>query len=227
MQRGFVAAFILMFISGIVPSLTQLDVAGINTPSASAQTAGQESVAITDVSITGTEDENATMTLTSLTEAKLGSVQITANSGFGVDGAPVVSSLTISGVAYPLDWVHAAADRLTIEPDSEIDLQPGTEMVVEWSKGDGVLPPVESYRAAIEEAPRLDTEALPSGDEAPTNSGVAEGVDLRSRAAVSEPNPLDRAAVAQGTLFRVLRTTRSQYLIGDISLIRAKSREIP
>lgn len=201
MQRGFVAAFILMFISGIVPSLTQLDVAGINTPSASAQTAGQESVAITDVSITGTEDENATMTLTSLTEAKLGSVQITANSGFGVDGAPVVSSLTISGVAYPLDWVHAAADRLTIEPDSEIDLQPGTEMVVEWSKGDGVLPPVESYRAAIEEAPRLDTEALPSGDEAPTNSGVAEGVDLRSRAAVSEPNPLDRAAVAQGDPF--------------------------
>lgn len=200
MQRGFVAAFILMFISGIVPSLTQLDVAGINTPSASAQTAGQESVAITDVSITGTEDENATMTLTSLTEAKLGSVQITANSGFGVDGAPVVSRLTVSGVAYPLDWVHAAADRLTIEPGSEIDLQPGTEIVVEWSMGEGVLPPAESYRAAIEQAPRLDTEALPS-DETPTNSGVAEGVDLRSRAAVSEPNPLDRAAVAQGDSF--------------------------
>lgn len=206
MQRGFVAAFILMLISGIVPSLTQLDVAGINTPSASAQTAGQESVAITDVSITGTEDENATMTLTSLTEAKLGSVQITANSGFGVDGAPVVSSLTISGVAYPLDWVHAAADRLTIEPGSEIDLQPGTEIVVEWSKGDGVLPPAESYRAAMEQAQRLDTEALPSGDETPTNSGVAEGVDLRSRAAVSEPNPLDRAAVAQGDPF-----SRAQY----------------
>ncbi len=201
MQRGFVAAFILMFISGIVPSLTQLDVAGINTPSASAQTAGQESVAITDVSITGTEDENATMTLTSLTEAKLGSVQITANSGFGVDGAPVVSSLTISGVAYPLDWVRAAADRLTIEPDSEIDLQPGTEIVVEWSMGEGVLPPAESYRAAIELAPRLDTEALLGDDETPTNSGVAEGVDLRSRAAVSEPNPLDRAAVAQGDPF--------------------------
>lgn len=200
MQRGFVAAFILMFISGIVPSLTQLDVAGINTPSASAQTAGQESVAITDVSITGTEDENATMTLTSLTEAKLGSVQITANSGFGVDGAPVVSRLTVSGVAYPLDWVHAAADRLTIEPGSEIDLQPGTEIVVEWSMGEGVLPPAESYRAAIEQAPRLDTEALPS-DETPTNSGVAEGVDLRSRAAVSEPNPLDRAAVAHGDPF--------------------------
>lgn len=201
MQRGFVAAFILMLISGIVPSLTQLDVTGMNTPSASAQTAAQESVAITDVSITGAEDENATMTLTSLTAAKLGNVQITANSGFGVDGAPVLSRLTISGVAYPLEWVHAAADRLTIEPDSEIDLQPGTEIVVEWSKGDGVLPPAESYRAAMEQAQRLDTEALPSGDETPTNSGVAEGVDLRSRAAVSEPNPLDRAAVAQGDPF--------------------------
>lgn len=103
MQRGFVAAFILMLISGIVPSLTQLDVTGMNTPSASAQTAAQESVAITDVSITGAEDENATMTLTSLTAAKLGNVQITANSGFGVDGAPVLSRLTISGVAYPLE----------------------------------------------------------------------------------------------------------------------------
>ncbi|UQV59720.1 SpaA isopeptide-forming pilin-related protein [Corynebacterium propinquum] len=201
MQRGFVAAFILMLISGIVPSLTQLDVTGMNTPSASAQTAAQESVAITDVSITGAEDENATMTLTSLTAAKLGNVQITANSGFGVYGAPVLSRLTISGVAYPLEWVHAAADRLTIEPDSEIDLQPGTEIVVEWSKGEGVLPPAESYRAAMEQAQRLETEALPSGDETQTNSGVAEGVDLRSRAAVSEPNLLDRAVVAQGDPF--------------------------
>lgn len=206
MQRGFVSAFILMLISGIVPSLTQLDVTGMNTPSASAQTAAQESVAITDVSITGADDENATMTLTSLTAAKLGNVQITANSGFGVDGAPVVSRLTVSGVVYPLDWVHAAADRLTIEPDSEIDLQPGTEIVVEWSKGEGVLPPAESYRAAMEQAQRLETEALPSGDETQTNSGVAEGVDLRSRAAVSEPNPLDRAAVAQGDPF-----SRAQY----------------
>ena len=201
MQRGFVAAFILMLISGIVPSLTELDVTGMNTPSASAQTAAQESVAITDVSITGAEDENATMTLTSLTAAKLGNVQITANSGFGVDGAPVVNSLTVAGVVYPVDWVQATVDRLIIEADTEVDLQPGTEILVQWSKGEEVLPPVESYRAVMEEVSGLDSERPPAGDGVPMEGDGAGRVDLRSRAAVLDPSVLDRAAAAQGDPF--------------------------
>lgn len=200
-RRGIVAAFILLLISGIVPSLAQPDEPGIYNPTASAQTAPQESLTIADVSITGTEDENATMTLAALAPTKMGRVQITAESGFGVADAPLVNSLTIAGVVYPVDWVQATADRLTIEADTEVDLQPGTEILVQWSKEEEVLPPVDSYRAVMEEVPGLDSEALPAGDGVPVEGDGAGRVDLRSRAAVLDPSVMDRAAVAQGDPF--------------------------
>ncbi|ERJ46048.1 hypothetical protein N579_03255 [Corynebacterium pseudodiphtheriticum 090104] len=195
-----------MLIFGIVPSLAQPHVAGKYNPIASAQTASGESVVITDVSTTGAAEENVAMTLSALAPTKIGRVQVTANSGFGVVDSPVVQSLTIAGVAYPVGWVQTAADRLTIEAAAEINLESGAEIVIQWTKGEEVLPPAESFRAMMEQAPRLDTEALPNGNETPANSDVADGVDLRSRAAISEPNALDRAAVAQGDPF-----SRSQY----------------
>lgn len=195
-----------MLVLGIVPSLAQLRVAGKYNPIASAQTASGESVVITDVSTTGDDEENVAMTLLVLTPTKLDRVLVTAQSGFGVAEAPEVNSLTIAGVAYPVDWVEATSDRLVIQVDAEVALQPGTEIVVQWSKGEEVLPPIESYRSVMEQAPRLDIEALPNSNEAPANSGVADGVDLRSRAAISGPNALDRAAAAQGDPF-----SRAQY----------------
>lgn len=195
-----------MLILGIVPSLAQPHMAGKYNSVASAQTASGESVVITDVSTTGAAEENVAMTLSALAPTKIGRVQVTANSGFGVVDAPVVHSLTIAGVAYPVAWVQTTAERLTIEAASEIDLQSGAEIVIQWTKGEEVLPPAESFRAVMEQAPRLDTEPLPNTDEVPTNSDVAGGVDLRSRAAISEPNALDRAAVAQGDPF-----SRAQY----------------
>lgn len=195
-----------MLILGIVPSLAQPHMAGKYNSVASAQTASGESVVITDVSTTGAAEENVAMTLSALAPTKIGRVQVTANSGFGVVDAPVVHSLTIAGVAYPVAWVQTTAERLTIEAASEIDLQSGAEIVIQWTKGEEVLPPAESFRAVMEQAPRLDTEPLPNADEVPTNSDVAGGVDLRSRAAISEPNALDRAAVAQGDPF-----SRAQY----------------
>lgn len=195
-----------MLILGIVPSLAQPHVAGKYNPIASAQTASGESVVITDVSTTGAAEENVAMTLSVLTPTKIGRVQVAANSGFGVVDAPVVQSLTIAGVAHPVGWVQTAADRLTIEAAAEINLEPGAEIVIQWTKGEEVLPPAESFRAVLEQAPLLDTEALPNGNETPVNSAVTDGVDLRSRAAISEPNALDRAAVAQGDPF-----SRAQY----------------
>lgn len=195
-----------MLVLGIVPSLAQSHVAGKYNPIASAQTASGESVVITDVSTTGDDEENVAMALLVLTPTKLERVLVTAQSGFGVAEAPEVNSLTIAGVAYPVNWVEATSDRLVIQADAEVALQPGTEIVVQWLKGEEIIPPVESFRAILEQAPRLDTEALPNGNGAPTNSAVADGVDLRSRAAISEPNALDRAAVAQGDPF-----SRAQY----------------
>ncbi|MDK4292931.1 SpaA isopeptide-forming pilin-related protein [Corynebacterium propinquum] len=200
-QRAIIAACILMLTLGIVPSRAQTHAPGKYNPIASAQTAPGESVAITDVSATGDDDENVAMTLSVLTPIKLDRVQITAQSGFGVAEAPEVNSLTIAGVAYPVDRVEATSDRLVIQTDAEVDLQPGTEIVVQWSKGEEIIPPVESFRVVLEQAPQLDTEALPNGNEKPANSAVADGVDLRSRAARSAPNALDRAAVAQGDPF--------------------------
>lgn len=205
-QRVIIAACILVLILGIVPSLAQPHVAGKYNPIASAQTASGESVVITDVSTTGAAEENVAMTLSALAPTKIGRVQVTANSGFGVVDSPVVQSLTIAGVAYPVGWVQTAADRLTIEAAAEINLESGAEIVIQWTKGEEVLPPAESFRAVMEQAPRHDTEALPNGNETPANSDVADGVDLRSRAAISEPNALDRAAWAQGDPF-----SRSQY----------------
>ena len=205
-QRGIIAALILMLISGVIPSLAQSDEPGMHNPTASAQTSPQELVAITDVSVTGSKDENVAMTLAALAPTRMGRVQITAESGFGVSDAPLVNSLTIAGVVYPVDRVQATVDRLTIEADAEIDLQPGTEILVQWSKGEEVLPPVESYRAVMEEVPGSDSEALSAGDGAPVQEDGAGRVDLRSRAAVLDPSALDRAAVAQGDPF-----SRAQY----------------
>lgn len=205
-QRGIIAALILMLISGVIPSLAQSDESGMHNPTASAQTSPQELVAITDVSVTGSKDENVAMTLAALAPTRMGHVQITAESGFGVSDAPLVNSLTIAGVVYPVDRVQATVDRLTIEADAEIDLQPGTEILVQWSKGEEVLPPVESYRAVMEEVPGSDSEALSAGDGAPVQEDGAGRVDLRSRAAVLDPSALDRAAVAQGDPF-----SRAQY----------------
>ena len=205
-QRGIIAALILMLISGVIPSLAQSDESGMHNPTASAQTSPQELVAITDVSVTGSKDENVAMTLAALAPTRMGRVQITAESGFGVSDAPLVNSLTIAGVVYPVDRVQATVDRLTIEADAEIDLQPGTEILVQWSKGEEVLPPVESYRVVMEEVPGSDSEALSAGDGAPVQEDGAGRVDLRSRAAVLDPSALDRAAVAQGDPF-----SRAQY----------------
>lgn len=195
-----------MLILGIVPSLAQPHVAGKYNPIASAQTVSGESVVITDISTTGAAEENVAMTLSALAPTKMGRVQVTANSGFGVVDAPVVQSLTIAGVAYPVGWVQTAADRLMIEAAAEINLESGAEIVIQWTKGEEVLPPAESFRAVMEQAPLLDTEALSKGNETPVNSAVTDGVDLRSGAAISEPNALDRAAVAQGDPF-----SRAQY----------------
>lgn len=205
-QRAIIAACILMLILGIVPSLAQTQADGKYNPIASAQTAAGESVVITDVSTIGDDEENIAMTLSVLTPTKLDRVLITAQSGFGVAEAPEINSLTIAGAAYPVDWVESTSDRLVIQTDAEVDLRPDTEIVVQWLKGEEIIPPVESFRAVLEQAPRLDTEALPNGNEVPTNSAVADGVDLRSRAAISEPNALDRATVAQGDPF-----SRAQY----------------
>lgn len=159
-QRAIIAACILMLILGIVPSLAQTQADGKYNPIASAQTAAGESVVITDVSTIGDDEENIAMTLSVLTPTKLDRVLITAQSGFGVAEAPEINSLTIAGAAYPVDWVESTSDRLVIQTDAEVDLRPDTEIVVQWLKGEEIIPPVESFRAVLEQAPRLDTEAI-------------------------------------------------------------------